>query len=194
MSTITYIVTPQTIKDRTALHTNLDDKFVYPEIKAVEDMYVLPLLGSALYKKIIAGIGDDSLSGYYKQLVDDYLIDMICNYVMSEIPESINYQFTNKGVVSKTSDNTNQISMSDMYSIVDRYKTRAQHYEKRAIMFLRQNAAQYMTEYFNPGNGIDDIRPQLQAFTSPIYLDDGFGSYPAKSYEEMYQGNRPNCY
>ena len=139
MATVTYIILPSVIKERMSLHDNVDDKLIYPEIKAVQDLYIMPLLGSTLFNKILADIAAGTLTGNYKTLVDDYLVMAVCNYVMSELPEGLNYQFWNKGVSQKTVENATQPSMSEMYSIVAKYKSRAEHYSKRARMYLIQN-------------------------------------------------------
>jgi hypothetical protein len=191
MSKNILIISPSLLKERTALHDNVDEKLIYPEIKAAQDIYVLPLLGSALFNKILADIAASTLSGDYKTLVDDYLIDMLCNYVLAELPDGINYQYTNKGVVTKQNDNTTPPSMSDMYATIAKYKNRAEHYKKRALMYLVQNAPTKFPEYINPGQGVDDVRPERHAFSNPIYLGDEDPHY--RTYEEKYQGNRPNC-
>jgi hypothetical protein len=191
MSRNILIISPALLKERTAFHDNVDEKLIYPEIKAAQDLYVLPILGTALFDKLLNDINSNTLAGNYKILVDDYLIDMLCNYVLSEMPENINYQFTNKGLQSKTSDNSNQPSMSDMYAIVAKYKNRAEHYQKAAIKYLKQNAPTMFPEYINPGSGIDTVLPERESFSNPIYLGDEHEHY--KSYKDKYQGNNPNC-
>jgi hypothetical protein len=191
MSQNILMISVKILKERTSIHDNIDEKLIYPEIKAAQDIYVLPLLGTALFNKILTDISNSALAGDYKTLVDDYLIDMLCNYVLSELPDGINYQFTNKGVQSKTDPNASQPSMADMYSVVAKYKNRAEHYQKRAMMYLVQNGPTKFSEYLNPGQGVDDVRPDRNAFSNPIYLGEEFPRH--RSYEERYQGNRPNC-
>ena len=170
MSSNILFVMPSVIKERTVLHTNVDDKLIYPEIKAVQDLYIMPLLGSTLFKKIQADIDANTLAGYYKTLVDDYLIDCIVNYVLSELPENLNYQFFNKGLSGKTTPESTTPSMSDMYQIISKYKTRAESYAKRARKFILQNAQQHFPEYYQTPTGIDTVLPERDDFQSPIYL------------------------
>lgn len=183
------LVTPNVVKERTALHTNVDDKLIYPEIKAAQDMYIMPMLGSALFNKILSDIKASTLSGSYKTLVDDYLVDIICNYVLSEMPESINYQFWNAGVTTKRSDDSNSPTMSEMYSIVSKYKNRAEHYAKRCRMYLMEKAPTLFPEYINIPSGIDVVVPDRTSFTNPIYL--GEDREMPDSYSDRYQGDRP---
>jgi hypothetical protein len=172
MATVTYIILPSVVKERMSLHDNVDDKLIYPEILAVQDMFILPLLGSNLFNKIMADITAGTLTGDYKTLVDDYLVQCVCNYVMSELPEVLNYQFWNKGVSQKTVENSKEPSMSEMYSIVAKYKSRAEHYSKITRMYLLQNARSKFPEYLNFNAGVDIIFPDRTSYTCPIYLGD----------------------
>ena len=170
MPTVTYIILPSVVKERMSLHDNVDDKLIYPDIKAVQDLYIMPLLGSTLYNKILSDIAAGTLAGDYKDLMDNYLIMAICNYVMSELPEGLNYQFWNKGVSQKTVDNATQPSMSEMYSIVAKYKSRAEHYVNRARMYLIEYGNEKFPEYVTFVAGVDTVYPDRTSYTIPIYL------------------------
>ena len=45
-------MTVQQLKDRTGLHSNVDEKQVKPDIKYCQDAFILPLLGTALMNKL----------------------------------------------------------------------------------------------------------------------------------------------
>lgn len=185
MSKNILIILPAVLKDRSGIHDNMDDKLIYPEIKAAQDMYIMPLLGSTLFNKILVDIAASSLTGNYKTLVDDYVIDAICNYVLSELPEGINYQFWSKGLASKTTDNSEKPSMSEMYSIVSKYKNRAEHYANRTRLYLVQNSALF-PEYASFIAGIDSVPPENSSFESPIYLGGDRYIKPQNNYNEPY--------
>jgi hypothetical protein len=179
------------IKERTAIHGNIDPKMIYPDIKVAQDMYIHPVLGSALYNKILSDIGAGTLAGNYKNLVDVFIVDALIYYTLMILPQTISYQFWNKGVVRKQGVDTELPSMSDLVDLSNNYKNRAEFYSNRLRLYLKQNAASMFPEYLNPGNGVDDMNPQNKSFTLPVYLGDDCGC--GKSYEEKYQGNKPNC-
>jgi hypothetical protein len=62
MSKNILFISVQSIKDRTGLHANVDEKLVLPEIKTAQDMYILPALGSALYNRLEAGVDSNNLT------------------------------------------------------------------------------------------------------------------------------------
>lgn len=194
MSLNILLVSDTMIKERTVIHGNIDPKLIYPDIKAAQDMYILPLLGSALYNKIQTAINDDTIGGLtdYKLLLDKYIIDALIYYTLSELPTTISYQFWNKGIVRKQGDDTQLPSMSELIDVSNKYKTRAEFYANRCRLYLRQNAATLYPEYLNPGSGIDDMRPEKKSYTLPIYLGDDCRPENGH-YAEKYQGNRPDC-
>lgn len=162
------------IKERTAIHGNIDPKLIYPDIKVAQDMYILPLLGSALYFKLQDLITSDATGATwpaaYKTLVDVYIIDPLIYYTLSELPTTISYQFWNKGVMRKQGLDTDLPSMSDLIDLSNKYRNRAEFYGNRLKRYLIQNANDSFPEYNNPGNGVDTINPDQKAFTIGIYL------------------------
>lgn len=188
----------QMLKERTAIHDNIDEKLIYPEIKAVQDLFILPLLGTALFNKMLTLISSNTINDAgnadYKGLLDDYLIDTLSNYVISELPLGLTYQFWNKGVAAKTTDNSNTPSMSELFDVASKYKRRAEEYAQRARLYLRQNAPKLFPEYITPGSGVDTVIPERQGFSNPIYLGD-VSPYNSEylTYEQRYQSNLPRC-
>ena len=190
----TLFISVSSIKERTGLHANVDDKLVLPEIKTAQDMYIHPLLGSALYERLQTGIDNNDLSADEVALLDNFVTDTLIYYVLSELPTGLSYQFYNKGLVRKTSDNTDQPQMQDLLDISARYRKRAEFYAERMVKFLKQNAAQGKYNlYLNPGSGLDAIHPDNSAYSTTIYLGDCEGCGSGLSFEEKYQGQTGFC-
>jgi hypothetical protein len=191
MSQDILLISDQMIKDRTAIHGNIDPKLIYPDIKVAQDMYIHPILGTALYNKLQTDITNSTVAGNYKILIDKYIVDTLIYYTLSELPTTISYQFWNKGVIRKQGENTELPSMTDLIDLSNKYKNRAEFYANRMQLYLKQNASTMFPEYINPGSGIDDMHPSNKAFTMPVYLGDDHSC--GQSFEERYQGNKPNC-
>lgn len=196
MSLDILLISDTMIKDRTAVHGNIDPKLIYPDIKVAQDMYIHPILGTALYNKLQTIVSDGTITSNsalasYKTLVDRYIVDALIYYTLAELPTTISYQFWNKGVLRKQGESTELPSMSDLLDLGNKYKNRAEFYANRLRLYLKQNAATLFSEYNNPGSGIDDINPSHKSFTMPVWLGDD--SSCGQSFEEKYQGNKPNC-
>jgi hypothetical protein len=157
-------------------------------------MYIHPLLGSGLYERLQDGIDANNLTADEVALLDNFVTDTLIYYVLSELPTGLSYQFYNKGLVRKTSDNTDQPQMQDLLDISARYRKRAEFYAERMVKFLKQNAAQGKYNlYLNPGSGLDAIHPDNSAYSTTIYLGDCEGCGSGLSFEEKYQGQTGFC-
>lgn len=167
------------IKERTAIHGNIDPKLIYPDIKVAQDMYILPLIGTGLYNKLQTLIDDGTITdggnADYKTLIDIYIVDALIYYTLSELPSTISYQFWNKGVIRKSGLDTESPSMSELIDLSNKYRNRAEFYANRLKKYLQQNAVSKYPEYNNPGSGIDTMYPDQKPFTIGIYLGDDCG-------------------
>jgi hypothetical protein len=191
MSANTLLISDVMIKEKTAIHGNIDPKLIYPHIKVAQDLYIHPTLGTALFNKLITDVAATTITGDYKTLLDSYIVDCLIYYTLAALPVHLSFQFWNKGMVRKQGEDTELPSMDELLSVSNTYRNYAEHYNNRLRLYLRQNAATKFPEYLNPGSGLDDIHPDNKSFTMPVYLGDDCGTN--KSYEQKYQGNKPNC-
>lgn len=172
----TLLVSDDLIKDRTSIHTNIDAKLIYPDIKACQDMFIAPILGSALFLKLQLLIEQNTISDAanadYKLLLDEYIADALMYYVVAQLPITMSYQIWNKGVVRKLGQDTELPSKTELDAVSDIYKNRAEFYANRLKLFVIQYAPTKYKEYLNPGSTIDTIIPKQESFTMPVYLGD----------------------
>lgn len=176
MSRNILFISVDTIKERTGLHNNVDEKLVNPEILTVQDMYILPALGTGLYNRLQDGIQNNNLTGNENTLLDTYITPTLVYLVMSELPMGLSYQFYNKGLIRKTGDGQSEPSAQEIIDVANHYKSRAEFYKQRLILYLKQNAtSSVFPEYFNPGSGVDTIQPENDGYTTTIWLGDDCG-------------------
>jgi hypothetical protein len=171
MSKNVLLISVDILKDRTGIHTNIDEKLLYPEIKVAQDMYIHPILGTALYNKIINEVDAGTIGGDYQDLLDDYIIDCLIYYVLAGLPQALSYQYWNKGVVRKQGTDTELPSMSELIDISEKYRIRAEWYAERLNKYLKQYADEnFLPEYVSPGDTIDTIQPEEVSYTMPVWL------------------------
>lgn len=175
MSANTLLISDTMIKERTSIHGNIDPKLIYPDIKVAQDMYIHPLLKTALYEKLQTIISNDTINtvpalAAYKALLDNYIVDALVYYTLADLPTTLSYQFWNKGVVRKQGQDTELPSMSELYDVGKKYGHRAEFYANRLKKYLQEKASTLFPEYLNPGNGIDTISGDTDAFTVSVYL------------------------
>ena len=181
MSANILFISETTLKSRTGMSENIDGKQLKPQIKLAQDMYLQPALGSTLYMRLQSGVEADNLSIQETTLLNNYVTDCLIWYTMSLLPFALGYQFFSKGVLQKTSEESNTPSRSDLELISNQYKQTAEFYKMRIIEYLRENYLLY-SEYFNPGSGFDVIFPETKAYTSPIYLGGSYAPELSKAF------------
>jgi len=172
MSANIIFINEATLKSRTGISDAIDGKQVKPQIKLAQDMYVQTALGSALYLRLQSGVDADNLNINETTLLNTYVTDCLVWYTMSLLPMALGYQFFAKGVLQKTSEESQTPSRGDLELIASTYKSTAEFYKQRMINYLRENYALY-SEYCNPGSGWDVIYPEAKAYTCPVYLGGG---------------------
>jgi len=193
-SKLIYIVTPSEIKERTALHDNTDEKLILPEIKIVQDTIIMPMLGSTLFKKVLALIEADTINdsgnSWYLKLIDDFLADAISNFVLGEISTTLTNQFYNKGVGGFRDDNFDKAIYQQQLQVKNKYKQQGEFYITECRKFIIQNQSHY-TEFINPGGGVDVTNPNASTFTCSLYLGDESEVLNDRGYSDE---NRVNSY
>jgi hypothetical protein len=193
MSRNILFISVDTIKERTGLHFNTDEKLVNPEILTAQDMYILPALGTALYNRLQDGIAANNLTQVESNLLDTYIAPTLVYYVMSELPMGLSYQFYNKGLIRKSGEGQENPSAAELIDVADRYKVRAEFYKQRLVKYLLDRSGfGTFPEYNNPGTAYDTIIPERQAYTTSIWLGDD-DNCKGMTFEEKYQGNINRC-
>lgn len=176
MSRNILFISVDTIKERTGLHNNVDEKLVNPEILTVQDIYLLPTLGTGLYNRLQDGIEASTLTAAETALLDTYITPTLVYLVMSELPMGLSYQFYNKGMIRKTGEGQSEPSTQEIIDVANHYRARGEFYKQRLIMYLKQNASSNLfPQYFNPGSGIDTIQPEHDGYTTTIWMGDDCG-------------------
>ncbi len=173
-TTIITLITPQVLKDRTELHSDVDEKLIKPKIRLAQDLYVLPLLGTTLYNMVISFIKNNTLDTTpatpYKYLLDNFLIDIMCNYTMAKLLPSLNAQYWNSGVSTKSIGGSSTVQGSDLKLLVADFMSNGDNYAQRAKRYLQQNAYASFPEYYAQVAGIDIIIPETNVWESPISM------------------------
>lgn len=164
-------ISPENIYERSSVHKNIDSKVMTPEIKVCQEMYLLPVLGTALYERMQDGLEAANLTALETSLWKPYIRDTLIYYTIAESSITLSYQLWNKGVVRKTTENGEIVSGSEVDEFYQRFKNRAEWYKQRLINFLIQEAGSgNFSEYINPGSRVDTFHPLKKSYEIGIYL------------------------
>lgn len=174
MSRTTTLISVTTFKERCQVHKNMDDDLIIHEIRAAQDMSIVEALGTNLLNRLLIGIEEENLTADEETLIDGYITDALIQFTLSGMVVSSSYQMFTKGLLRRTSENTELPSLSDMREIQAIYKDRGEFYRERLINYLRINKTLFPL-YTSSDCATDDILPKKDSYTVPMWLNDSEG-------------------
>ena len=125
------------IVKRTPLGGNVDPDKVIPFVKTAQDKYLLIALGTVLYNYLQAQVAAGTLTGVYKTLVDDYIIDTLVHYSMVEALPFLAYSIGNTGITKNlNSEQGASPNKSDIDYLLQKELATAQFYAERLVNYL----------------------------------------------------------
>lgn len=166
---ITLILTPSFIKETTSIHSNVDDNLIVPLITDCQNLFVEPILGSGLFDEIITEVQAGSISVLNTTLINDYLVDVIRNWVLARYIRQGSHKVTNKGTVNMSGDNATISSKSELIENAQVYLDNAEEYAQRTTLYLMENETDYPL-YQTPPDGYDIIKPRRDNYETGFIL------------------------
>ncbi len=166
---ITLILSPAFIKANTEIHSNTDDNLIVPLIRDCQKLFVERILGSGLFEEILTQVKADTLTALNITLIDEYLVDVICNWVLARYIRQGSYKITNKGAVLMNGDNATVPSDKELIEVQQIYLDNAEEYAQRTTLYLMENESDYPL-YCNPGDGCDIIQPRSDNYETGFIL------------------------
>ena len=192
MSKNILFIDEDTIKQKSTVNANVDPKLIGPSIKYCQDVYLEPVLGTNLFRKIQADIeSTGTTTGDYKTLLDNYILDVLTYYVLSELPMALGYKFFNKNVLKKNSENSTDAQNFELQQLVKWYRNKAEYYESQLMRYLvtESGITPYkFVEYVQTPGRCDYINPKKRPYASSIYLGNP-GPARKPTFAELFQGN-----
>jgi len=151
---------------------NVEFSKIEPTIKLVQDKYLLPILGTNLFNAI-----DNALIAYIDNqtaiptrityLLDNYIQPLLVQFIMCEASPTFKYRYANKGIMVKSSDNSQPIGVSEMEFAMDGWKKNGEMYASRLIDYLRYNTTTYPELTTNTAG---NVYPRFEYYDIDIYL------------------------
>lgn len=164
------IITERYLKENSVINDNADAKVITPTIFIVQDLYIHPILGTDLYEEIQTQVAADNVSAANQTLLDNYILPCLVQYVLCECSPVFQYRYMNKGVMQKSSDNSQPVDLGVIKYMMEKWKNNAESYAQRATKFLCANSDDYPLYIAN--TDADDIQPNKNNFNSSLFLED----------------------
>lgn len=141
---------------------NVDPKLLNQSLIDAQEIHIQQVLGNALYNKVMKMLNDQNITGAYQILNDDYIGRAQAYWAWYLVTPFLNYKFTNKSVSEQRSDQSEPTSMSNIITLRDEIRDRAEYYTKRIRQFIVNNESE-LPEY-TMNTDIDAILPDADPY------------------------------
>jgi hypothetical protein len=156
------------IKENSPLDENIDFKKIQSTLWSCQIQHLQNLLGTNLYNDLGAKVIAGTIAGNDEILLTEYVQDCLLYWFLYEVQIPLLYEFRNKNVSTKSSDNAQPIGTDELTRIENRFKDKAEFHSVRLSNYLCENSELfplYCTE-----NGTDEVIPQRGKATVSVYL------------------------
>lgn len=151
----------------TVIDRNVDADLLTPFIVEAQDINIQRVIGNTLYVRLMADISSNTISGYYKTLLDSYIQKATAQWTLYHCLPYINHRITNKAVSEKKSDNSDVSSDLTVNMLRSDARDKATFYNQRITEYIVNNINQF-PEY-TQWQGLN-IRPKSSSFFGGIYI------------------------
>ena len=153
------IVSPAFVKENTVLHYNVDDGYIKPLIDSIQNTFIRPILGSALFDEVLTQIKNDTVTALNETLIKEYMRDALKWEVCHKYTRIGTYKLRNKGAGKKSGDDFTPLDQSELVTAKNIYKDNADFYRRKLQLYLKENEDSYPL-FKNPPNGLDVVHPE----------------------------------
>lgn len=136
------------IKKFTQVNGAVDSNILYPSVYLAQDKYLQPYLGTNLFEKLKDDVANNTLSGNYATLVDDYVRRVVLWWTMVEVMPFLTYKLDNGTLVQRTSEDAQPVSDRVFKDMLERASNNANYYTGLMVDFICSNTSLF-PEYNN---------------------------------------------
>ncbi len=98
------LISENYIKKYTTVNGSVDPNILYPSVYLAQDKWLLPFLGTDLLNKIKNDVANNTISGDYQTLLEDYIQKMLLWWVMVDVTPNLCYRMDNGTLVQRQSE------------------------------------------------------------------------------------------
>ncbi len=143
----TILIKQDELTRNTIIGGNVDVDRYLQAIKACQNLYIKPLLGTSLYNKIVSDFENNTLTGLYLELFDDYVKEMIIHGSSEIYLQQGAYMVTNNGITKGKTDNAESVNKEEVDFLVESSRKLYRLYEDQFLLWIKTNT---ITEYDKP--------------------------------------------
>jgi hypothetical protein len=165
--TTTLFISENKLKNFTDLNNSVDPDLLKNAVREAQDINIQRMLGYNLYQKMITDVNNNTLTGYYLTLMNEYLQDTLLYWSYYEALESIWLRPRNNGLLIPNGGVEASAVDSNTYDKKRQsVKNKAEWYAERMVGWLIDNETQFPE--FGTETGMEIYPDQRSQFKSPF--------------------------
>ena len=165
-------ISEETLLDNSIINENVSYTQIRPTVIKVQEMRIQPIVGSALYGQLVTQVVSGTTTALNQTLLEDYIQPAMIQWLYYELPMVLAFKYMNKGMVRRTSEESNQMSMEEITRLTDKVKNDAEWYSERITRYLMENRNSYPL-WNSPPSALDTIYPNGTNYRTGMVLDKG---------------------
>lgn len=138
-----YLIDIASLKELSLTHANVENELIRVVLRRSQDMYIEPILGSALYQRLLQGVEDNDLTANELTLINSYIVIVLVIAVELRISDSVTTEIRNIGVGVATEQNFTANTSAQMERTKDMTYKDLTFYKNRLKRYLCENATLY---------------------------------------------------
>ena len=140
--TTTLLISEAKVRAFSDINESLDDSLIVNAVREAQDIVMQPIMGTKLYNALIEKIDNNSLSGSYQTLVDDYIQPALIYASLYNITENVYVRTRNNGLLTPTGGE-NSVNVDKTM-----YDTKRQSISNK-LQFYSDQLSRYLNEKYN---------------------------------------------
>ena len=168
--TTTFLISEAKVRAFTSLNNSVDTDLIKNCIRTAQDYRLQSIIGTVLYEKLLSDVDNNSLTGYYKTVVDEYIQDFLLYSVYYETLEEIFLRPRNNGLLKPNGGENSDPVDKDLYDMKRQsVENKMTYYAERLTNYIIEEEANFPE--LNEGNKLYEQNPDYsEKYKSPFVM------------------------
>ena len=140
--TTTLLISEAKVRAFSDLNESVDDALMVNGIREAQDIVIQPIIGTILYNTLLTKIDNNSVSGSYQTLIDDYIQPALVYASLYNVTEAVMVRTRNNGLLTPTGGENSVNVDRSMYDA-----KRQSIFNKQ--QFYADQLSRYLSEKYN---------------------------------------------
>lgn len=185
MVNMVFFLSSDVLKERTTIDLNVEDKILDNSILDAQEIDLQNVIGTRLYNRLKTDVMNNSVTGTYKTLLDDYIFYFLLKYAQRRALLYMWVKFRNKGLMQQNSENSQPVDLSIFDKVRGEILNDCEFYSNRLKLFL-MDYQDSLIEYrdWNNDNKLSNMNPDINnSYFSGLHLE------PANTYRNTWMSD-----